>query len=532
MQNKYTYFFFLAGIIVFTIGFRPEFIGFDCRFAVFAKEMLRNGPTFFPTIYGQPYPDYPGTSTLLIYLISLPFGKVTHFTAVLPTAVVSALILVFIYKIGALHSRKWGSFAVLFALFTIEFFSYSRSISPDQYVTLATVMCFYIVYSATVYHRQKSLWIIPFLFISGFIFRGPIGLIIPASVVCDYYLYNRDFANFAFTASAAGVLLIIYTFMLLAAAQFQGGETFVKQVIQAQVTGRISGNAKHWMGYYFTESFGRYALSYPFAVFIIVVLYKKIFTSKNGEYKLLASLVIWMMVVLVGMSVPSARKIRYVLPIIPAVALVGSYLFIYPFQKNVLSGVERTFIGLCSWFPLGVVVFSLAAWMFSEKIESLFGANYLISVILAFLLAIISWVLNIRLKNDDKKDFALLIVGTITFIIVMICIIEPVDYYHSSTNPFASKIKILQSQEPGQVVFYKIGADSEAIKFMANYDMPLKPRFINNPEDMLDFNFPVYFIAMKGDYETVPKNITTHIRLLDFGKIGHDECAIFTCRSK
>jgi hypothetical protein len=42
---------FIAGVY----GQAP--IGFDSRFVLFAQEMLRHGPTVFPTTYGQPYAD-------------------------------------------------------------------------------------------------------------------------------------------------------------------------------------------------------------------------------------------------------------------------------------------------------------------------------------------------------------------------------------------------------------------------------------------------------------------------------------------
>ena len=69
-------------LILFIVG-EPQLaaIGFDSRFVMFAKEMLRHGPGFFPTTYGEPYADYSATSTLFTWLLSLPFGEVTSFTA-------------------------------------------------------------------------------------------------------------------------------------------------------------------------------------------------------------------------------------------------------------------------------------------------------------------------------------------------------------------------------------------------------------------------------------------------------------------
>ena len=50
---------FFSGIVIFTAARNREFISSETCLALFAQEMLRNGPSFFPTTYGTPYPDYP-----------------------------------------------------------------------------------------------------------------------------------------------------------------------------------------------------------------------------------------------------------------------------------------------------------------------------------------------------------------------------------------------------------------------------------------------------------------------------------------
>ncbi len=526
--NRDSLLIFLISIVLFTVGLNPEFIGFDCRFAMFAQEMLRNGPTFFPTTYDQPYPDYPGTSTFMIYLVSLLFGKVTPLTAILPTAIVSALILVVIYRIGAMHSRKWGLFAVLLALFTKEFFSLSRHITTDQYTSLATVLCFYLAYSATVYGRQKRLWFVPLLFIASFAFRGPIGFIIPASVLCVYYLYNRDFKKVVLIASASVVLLVVCSIVLLAAAKYQGGEALVKQVIEMQVTGRFRGDVSHWIGYYWTDSFAKYAIAYPFAVIVVVALYKKILGQENADYKLLSSLVLWILIVLIGMSIPNTKKIRYVLPMIPAVALVGSYMFCDPMQKGILPGIKKIFLQFCSLFPLGTAITILAAWALNRRFEFLSGANYFTVIVLTIILAAAALVLNIRFKESVMRDLVFTAVGTLTFIVIVVGIAEPIDYSRERTLPFVEKVESLRNRKPGDIVFYKINADSEAIKFMANLDKPINPQFINSPEAILNCKVPAYFIAMDKDFDALPQNIAQRLEQLDNGKIGVDDCVVFS----
>lgn len=63
----------LLALLLFCAGAgQVTVIGFDSRFVLFAKEMLRHGPGFFPTTYGQPYADYSSASTLLIDLFAWP----------------------------------------------------------------------------------------------------------------------------------------------------------------------------------------------------------------------------------------------------------------------------------------------------------------------------------------------------------------------------------------------------------------------------------------------------------------------------
>jgi 4-amino-4-deoxy-L-arabinose transferase-like glycosyltransferase len=518
---------FLIGLIAFTIGLSPEFLGLDARFGVFAQEMLRNGPTFFPTTYGQPYPDYPAASTFMIYLASLPFGKVTPFSAVLPVAAVSALILVVTYRIGAIHSRRWGLCAVVLALFTKEFFSLSRSLSPDQYVSLATALSFYLAYSADTYGRQKRLWFIPLILAAGFAFRGPIGLVIPAGVLCGYYLYGKDFKKFALTAVVSLIVLAVCGSGLLAAADYQGGEAFVKRVIGSQAVGRIQ-REQHKFLYYWYQSFTKYAIVYPFAVVVIVARFKQIFKRENSNYKFMGYLVIWIFIVLFGMSIPGAKKIRYIVPMVPAAALIASYIFVEPLQNGFLTAVKKIFLGFCAWFPAGAFVAVSILWIVVKRQGLSWHAYYVPSLIWMFVLAGAGQWLDRKLRDGYLHQMVLTSIGAATFIIIVIGIEEPISYTRDSTGPFVQKVEALQKQKPGELVFYKISRDGEAIKFMVNLDKPVTPQFVKSPDALLGVKEPAYFIAMKKDFNALPDDVAQRVKIVASGTISHEDTVVFT----
>ena len=112
----------LLALLLFCAGmYQQAAIGFDSRFVLFAQEMLRNGPSFFPTTYGQPYADYSGLPTLFIWLLSLPFGQVTSLTAWLPSAIAAAVIVTLMYRLLAPYSSRWALLSIALMLLTNTF---------------------------------------------------------------------------------------------------------------------------------------------------------------------------------------------------------------------------------------------------------------------------------------------------------------------------------------------------------------------------------------------------------------------------
>src|SRR4030042_4640 len=98
----------------------------------------------------------------------------------------------------------------------------------------------------------------------------------------------------------------------------------------------------------------------------------------------------------------------------------------------------------------------------------------------------------------------------------------------SITRPFVTAVKLLQKERPGDIVFYRIGPDSEDIKFVVNYDKPLKPAFATAPEELLDFRQYSYFITKDGDFDALPDDVKNYAKVRIEGKIGHIACTVFT----
>ncbi|MBS1228372.1 MAG: putative rane protein [Proteobacteria bacterium] len=484
----------VVAVLLFTFGiWHQPFINFETRFAVFAQEMLRHGPTLFPTTYGQPYPDYPVTSTVLIWLASLPFGEVTRFSAVLPTALASALVVALTYRLLVPYSRRWGALAVGFELLTLMFVAESRSISIDQMVSAITLAAFYLTHQA--YREQaalptKRLWL---LLIAGFLIRGPIGIVIPAGVVLSHLMLTSGRRDvLAFAASSAAILLACVLAML-GLSMLAYGREFVLDIIKMQATSRFGEAADLPRYYYFTSSFGNYALSYPIAVLVTLgLLFEKIRTGMLGQHaKVLILLLAWAGIVLLGLSVPQTKKIRYILPAIPPLAALASYALLNaksPSMKWIRRCVELVLLLL----PLLLAIFiytqkakfaasGLNLTLYLAIFLSIFGASVLISLFLR--------------RNGSDRSLALCFVAGLSAYVFQVGVFEPINSQAHDTSGFVRRIEALRAERPGELVFYKENPDGLAIKYLVNAKMDFLPRFVSDLDSLKDHPAPVWLLT-------------------------------------
>lgn len=511
---------FLLGLLVATVGlFNHEFVQFESRFGLFAQEMMRNGISFFPTTYNKFYPDYPATQTILTYCFSQLTGRVTIYTAVLPSAIAAACTLVFTYLIAATVSKRWGFYAVLLTLFTYGFLVEARTISLDQFTTMATACCFYSVYTAKIYHASRRLWLIPIALLVGFIFRGPIGLIIPASVAGGFYLLEKEWKKFFLLAGGAIVLLAIGMLGLMVAAWHEGGRELVDKVILMQITGRMDTATAPPFYYYLTALFSSYLLVFPLALVVYIVYAKQCWRPGDDRaLQLLRHTACWLLIVLLGMSIPAAKKVRYILPIVPALALAAAYLFSERTNSSVIKGLRKGMVSLCLCLPyLGLVMVGCGLLISHFKGVSL-GIHYGYAIPLFLLQIVVSqWR---QKKLFWQHETLALVVGAAAFVTIYIYIVQPINIEFNQGKSFVMQVEAIR--QPGQaLVFYKIGPDGEDIKYMVALDKPLQPQFVQTPAELLAYQSPAVFIAAKKQFFALPVLLQAHFKMLADGQLGH-----------
>lgn len=495
-------------LFTFVVG-NGEIIGFESRFYLFALEMWRHGPSWFATTYYQPYPDYPATAIFFIYLFSKFLGELTKFTAIFPSALASAMTLTITYLIGVKRSQSWGLSAVCFLLLMNTFVTEGRTISLDQYITCITALCFYLV-------LLRKFYILFPLFILGFAIRGPIGFIIPASVICLFYLLDKNYKQLLLLSIISSLLFILCISILLGLAYHVGGEPFMRDVLHMQVLGRMQGARPLAWYFYWIESIGAYAITYPVAILVLIGI-------KNAELnnqKFLKKLIGWVLIILIGLSIPSDKKVRYILAFSPALALLCGYIFTVDRENRYFYVLQRALYVFCIYFPLVCLVLLFLLNKSHQELK----IDYTNSIYFLIIMQVIQLILHYKIKY---KELSVLFTASFSVIAVFIMLVEPINLQLNQTKQFVNKTEALRMQEQAQLIFYHEGRDGLVIKYLVNMSHEEYPLFIDEPKNLLEYDQTTFFIASDENFQKIPPDIAKQMQVFLHGNIGREPFVVF-----
>ncbi|NNA49056.1 glycosyltransferase family 39 protein [Pseudomonas lactis] len=487
----------LLALVLFIAGnWHQPIIGFDSRFVVFAQEMLRHGPSFFPTTYGQPYADYLATSTLLTWLLSLPLGQVTSLTAWLPTAVASALIVVLVYRLTAPYSPRWGLLSIAMLLLSSTFVSETRAVSLDQMLAAVALAVFYLGYAHDHFAAAKRLHWVFLLLLLGFAIRGPIGLVIPTGVLCSYYLINRQWRQLFSFGLLALALLAACVGLLLLLAKLSGGEDFMHDVIRMQFLGRMDGSeGSGGVLYYFTSSLGNYALAYPLALLVLLAMLVGGRRAPDPALKLVLYCAAAGVLVMLGLSVPQAKKARYILPMLPMAAIIAAYPFQVT-QGRLFAWLRALMLGIWTLLPaLLVIGLVVARRHYPEPLADL--------ALIFVLLGVLQVLALLVLVRSRMRTYGPALAAVLALWSTYIMVVEPLERQVYDTRTFSLAVKAQVQLQPAPLVLHALGKDAKAIKFMVNFDCDKVPLFTQLPAELKPVQAPAWIVMSQTDFQAL-----------------------------
>ncbi len=531
---------FAGALLVCTIGLaRQEILMIDTRFALFVHEMSENGIYPFPQLYGKFYPDYTSIPVILMYWSSLIFGKINWLTIVLPSAIAMAFIVMFVYKIGCrMYSHYHGLIAALLMFSSWEILNIGRIVSLDAYPALAAIVGFYLLYTADEDKKYLRLWWLPVLMILGFLARGPIGVIVPTAVFVAYCLIAGRFLRL-FILGASGAVILAGLLALWAWFSYRcGGDAFYKEFWYMQIGNRLSNVKPPW--YYFADALGSYAITYPLGMAVlgtyIYCFRKKMFLLRQEpKIQKIQLLAVWMLIILVGMSVPGTKHLRYVTGAIPAAALLAALLFSNPDRLKFLTWLRRWAIRLFCAVPFFALIgLWIGAWILRmpEVIEKLDGVEISLPLMVpSMVLGVFCLAVICLRKGIKRRDRNLMIVVIMVFTVVLarIMMVEPIAQFTMTSDKFVDEVETLRPD--GQPLYFIfLGPDGDENKYMLHVERKriFVPKYLNEGQPDLKSLPAGTLIVSREDrwLKRVGEDDRNRAEVLAKGRIGRRDCVL------
>lgn len=533
LHKRTSWMIFIIGMVIFTFALpNREFIGFESRFALFVQTMLAEGFSWFPHTYQGPYPDYPGTSTWVLYALA----KLTHSwsfpLAVLPSAVCSALTMVLVYRIGAHYDAHWGISAVAWLCCTQAFLEAGRSLTLDPYLMLTVTAAFYYLnkeVSQKILNQKTPSIKLFFLFFLGFILRGPIGWIMPVGVSLAIYFHCRRWRAFGLSLASAALAFAAGASLLASLAYLEGGKPFLETTWHYQVASRVGQEAHEPFYFYIFNGLGIYSLPYALSLILAIIAGKRLLSPPTRVWQFMQTLFIWGMVILLGMSIPSTKKLRYVLPMAPAWSLFISGLFIINDKRKVWLRYQKSVLGLLYLLPWGLLC-GLIYILFSGLAEHYAIFWRVLGLSLGIIPLLVILIRFWHVHDNWQRSTTYLIVTAVCLVLTNIMIIEPVRWELSQTKSFTSQVEPLRKSKQAELYFYQVGPDGDDVKYMINTDLSFKPKFIHQEAELSQLAHSI-LILRNEHYLSLKDKLSRRCILSAYGKIGHHKYVALYCKA-
>lgn len=539
---------FLLGLFIFTVMLTRNFSPHEAEEVLYIQSMLRHGFSLFPTLYDGvlTHLNFPGPLSLS-YLSCLLFGKLTLFTMVFPSAIAAALALSVTYLTGALRSKVWGIYAVLFMVGTEIFFVSARSVDPYVYRMLITICSLFVV---IVLETNTILLttVLFILFVLGFFVNGVLGLIFPALLVWIYLLYRQEMKKCGGMFCVAIVAFLVSVGVMVWLASSQGGSVLVHKMIMRQIN--TLGQPQSVKSLYsFLSLLWMYCLSLPVALLVIVIRWSNLIFAKNKwTMQFLRALFSFTIIVIV-VTLFNSNVFTSMLMITPILSLIAGYLFIEEHTGVITTTTRRFVVWVMSLIPfLSLILMVIAAMIHYWNPEKYITVLYMPSIILLVLLCLIAFVVVFKkMLMPDTRILAIMLLALLSYVVFNIGLVEQVQANQSSTITLSKELFLQLQKKPQTIVFYQIGPDKEDLMLMLNLKLSEdaakasaqknildlekiveSPAFVNTPKALLSYPHPAYVVMKQEVYDHLAQQVTGDLQKILTGEVDEEKIVILT----
>ena len=433
-----------------TVG--TEFNKLDVRFAYMLQDLAEHPIGIFPGINNVPYADYFSPLFFLGYLATGGGRFVNLTTLALPAIILSLVSLLLIGRAGEKLGRRTGFYAVLLLLSSFEYVYTACGFGIDLTVAATTAAALYGLISAP--DSRRTLYGCAGLAVLSWAFRGSLGLVVFGSAVAGYLLCAgswRRVVRYAVVELIAAFLAIGLTLLLIYKT---GGRELLQVFFEWQVGKRVSGGDYF---YYFFDGF------FSFAPLTLIALAAVIWGFRKLPRQPLLPLLGFTLLPLVILSIPGGKHLRYVVPVLPGLALSGAYALNYPgvLPEKLLDWCRRH-RKLLTVLPL-LLLPTAGVLVWCAKHFELPGELPCLQLILA---AVTALILGWAAFRNQSAPLAAAIAALTLLTGYCLLAIPFIGAAENSSNFVAA----VEARRTGPVALFDVDPDHDGLKYLVHMD--------------------------------------------------------------
>jgi 4-amino-4-deoxy-L-arabinose transferase-like glycosyltransferase len=290
-----------------------------------AREMLSDGHWLVPHVNGEVNTHKPPLFFWLIALFSLPLGEVTSVTARLPSVLAALGSVYLTVRLGRRTSGpRTGALAGAMLATTHMFWDKARWAQIDS------LLCFFVLVALSAFESFRAgtggrragllFWAAAGLAVLA---KGPVGVLLPLGVALLTLALDRDLGSwrrFAPFSGPAAFVAVLAPWVV--ATMIWGGEYSVWGALREHFVDRAVHGMHHAQPFWYYATVLPYALlPWSFLVFGAFLLAWR--RRREGDDRFLMT---WAVFVVLFFSVSTEKRDLYVLPAVPAFALLTARL--------------------------------------------------------------------------------------------------------------------------------------------------------------------------------------------------------------
>ena len=503
-------------LVSFGLGARDLWAPDEPRAGEVAREILRSGSWAVLHDNGTIYLEKPPLFFWLVAAASQPDGRVTGFSARLPSSLAALAALIVLFYLGRdLFGRRTGALAVLTLATMQGFFMEARWAHPDM------LWAFFLGFACLAFHRAivtegARLWLAGFYLSLGLacLTKGPAGLLLPLGAVV-LFLGVTGRSGFLRRAGLAwGLpLALLPTGLWLLAYRLSSGGLFPVGPAMGRLLERFTHGLHHTGSpWHFVSALAIETL--PWTVMLPLAIGQTFPRRRHRPDTETAYLYSWLLVYVGVFALSAEKRGVYLLPILPLLAILVARMWDTALLGWDPSPLERPVrIALLVTLALTIGVAVVVMPRIREEGADLERPAALLAMSLVL---VTGAALLTALRYGSGAALGVLAGGMVAPYLLVAGMVLPALNHYKSARGFCERVAAATAASPlGIYPDYHASYAFYSGRFLS---------VLRTRDDLSDFvsGAPrVYCLMEARQYEIERRLLATTLRVIDRERVGH-----------